>query len=142
MQTKRAVLTLCAVYVVAAAIGFAPDTWAQVFPSKPIRIVVPFPAGGTSDILSRAIGQKLTEEWKQPVIVDNRPGAGGSIGAALVSKASPDGYTICLLSSSFTTNAAIQTNLPLPPANPCSASAAEVVTLTSATISSGITYPV
>ena len=85
------------------------------FPSKPVTIIVPYPAGGSNDTFAREVGKRLSEAWKQPVIVDNRAGAGGSIGAALVSKAPPDGYTICLLSSSFTTNAAIQANLPFDP---------------------------
>ena len=85
------------------------------FPSKPVTIVVPYPPGGSNDTFARELGKKLSDAWKQPVIVDNRPGAGGSIGAAIVSKAAPDGYTICLLSSSFTTNAAIQPNLPFDP---------------------------
>ena len=89
---------------------------AQVaFPSKPVTIIVPYPAGGSNDTFAREIGKKLSDAWKIPVIIDNRPGAGGSIGAAIVSKAAPDGYTLCLLSSSFTTNAAIQTNLPFDP---------------------------
>lgn len=67
---------------------------AQAYPSKPIRLVVPFPAGGSLDVVARAIGQKLTEAWGQPVVIDNRPGAGGNIGADLVAKSAPDGYTI------------------------------------------------
>ena len=66
----------------------------QAYPSKPIRLVVPFPAGGSLDVVARAIGQKLTEAWGQPVVIDNRPGAGGNIGADLVAKSAPDGYTI------------------------------------------------
>jgi tripartite-type tricarboxylate transporter receptor subunit TctC len=64
------------------------------YPTKPIRLVVPFPAGGSLDVVARAIGQKLTEAWGQPVVIDNRPGAGGNIGADLVAKSVPDGYTI------------------------------------------------
>jgi tripartite-type tricarboxylate transporter receptor subunit TctC len=85
------------------------------FPSKPVTLIVPYPPGGSNDTFARELGKRLGDIWKVPVIVDNRPGAGGSIGAAVVSKAAPDGHTLCLLSSSFTTNAAIQTNLPFDP---------------------------
>ena len=67
---------------------------AQPYPSKPIRLVVPFPPGGSLDVVARAIGQKLSEAWGQPVVIDNRPGAGGNIGADVVAKSVPDGYTI------------------------------------------------
>ena len=67
------------------------------FPSKPIKIVVPFPAGGTSDILARLIGQKMTEAWGQPVLIDNKPGSSGNLGADLVAKAAPDGHTLVLM---------------------------------------------
>ncbi|HSS71577.1 MAG TPA: tripartite tricarboxylate transporter substrate binding protein [Casimicrobiaceae bacterium] len=66
----------------------------ETYPARPIRLVVPFPAGGPLDVVARAIGQKLTDAWGQPVIIDNRPGAGGNIGADLVAKSAPDGYTI------------------------------------------------
>jgi len=69
---------------------------AQAYPAKPIRFVVPFPPGGPLDIMARGIGQKLTESWGQPVIVDNRPGAGGSLGAELVARAPGDGYTLLM----------------------------------------------
>ena len=85
------------------------------FPSKPVTIVVPYPPGGSNDTFARELGKRLGDAWKVPVIIDNRPGAGGNIGAAVVSRAAPDGYTLCLLSSSFTTNAAIQPNLPFDP---------------------------
>jgi tripartite-type tricarboxylate transporter receptor subunit TctC len=82
------------------------------FPSKPIQFIVPYPPGGSNDIFARAIGKRLAESLGQPVIVDNRPGAGGSIGAGHVAKAAPDGHMLVIVSSSFTTNAAVQTGLP------------------------------
>ena len=66
----------------------------QAYPTKAIRVVVPFPPGGTSDIIGRTLGQKLSEAWKQPVIMDNRAGVAGSIGAAIAAKSPPDGYTL------------------------------------------------
>jgi tripartite-type tricarboxylate transporter receptor subunit TctC len=69
---------------------------AQAFPSKPIRVIVPYGAGGTSDILARQIGPKITETTGQPVIVENKPGANGNVGAEFVAKSAPDGYTVLL----------------------------------------------
>ena len=82
--------------VLAFALGAVPGVHAQAYPSQPIKMVVPFTAGGTTDILARTIGQKLSEAWRQPVIVENKPGAGGNIGADSVAKAKPDGYTILM----------------------------------------------
>lgn len=76
--------------------GFAMQASAQTYPAKTIRIVVPYPPGGTSDILARLIGVKMAENWGQQVIVENRSGANGNIGAELVSRAAPDGYTTLL----------------------------------------------
>ena len=67
---------------------------AQDWPTRTVRIVVPFPAGGSADLLPRVIGESLQKQWGQPVIVDNRPGAAGNIGAAAVFQAEPDGYTL------------------------------------------------
>src|SRR5258706_5010916 len=67
---------------------------AQEWPAKTVRIIVPFPAGGSADLLPRIVGERLAERWGQPVIIDNRPGAAGNIGAEAVFKAEPDGYTL------------------------------------------------
>ncbi|MBC7503183.1 MAG: tripartite tricarboxylate transporter substrate binding protein [Herminiimonas sp.] len=72
------------------------SSFAQAYPVKPIKLVVPFPAGGTTDILARAVGAELTKAWGQPVIIDNRPGAGGNIGSEVVSRSAPDGYTLLM----------------------------------------------
>ena len=84
---------------------------AQDYPTKVVRIVVPFPAGGGTDILSRALAQKLTESWKQQVIVENRPGAGANIGAEAVAKAAPDGYTLLMASTIHSINPSLYPNL-------------------------------
>jgi tripartite-type tricarboxylate transporter receptor subunit TctC len=88
---------------------------AQPYPSKPIRIVVSTTAGSQPDTLSRMFGQKMVETWHQPVIVDNRPGAQGTLAATPVSKATPDGYTLLYALPNFTIGTALQSNLPYDP---------------------------
>ena len=100
-----------AIVLIAAALCAAP-AHAQNFPTGPIRIVVPFPPGGGTDILARLIARKMNESWGQPVIVDNRPGANGTIGAALVAKAPADGHTLLLVPSGFAVNPSVYPKLP------------------------------
>ncbi|HSQ03278.1 MAG TPA: tripartite tricarboxylate transporter substrate binding protein [Burkholderiales bacterium] len=89
---------------------------AQSYPAQAIRFVVPFPAGGPLDIVARAIGQELNRSWGQPVIIDNRPGAGGNIGADYVAKAPPDGYTILMGAvSTHAINVTLYSRLPYDP---------------------------
>ena len=85
---------------------------AESYPSKPIRIIVPYPPGGFNDTLARTLGQKLTEKWGQPVIVDNRPGGGRTIGTNLAAKSAPDGYTLLIVSFAFAVNPALYATLP------------------------------
>src|SRR5262245_30894754 len=81
--------------------------WAQVYPTRPVRIVVGFPPGGPSDLLARLIGQWLSERLGQPFIIDNRPGAGGNIGTEAVTRAPADGYTLLLVGGWNATNATL-----------------------------------
>ena len=91
---------------------FSATAFGQDYPTKPIRIIVPLSAGAGADIAARIIGQRMNEHWKQPVIVENRPGAGGQIGTAAVVKAEPDGHTLMVQSSSHAANPAIYKSLP------------------------------
>jgi tripartite-type tricarboxylate transporter receptor subunit TctC len=85
---------------------------AEIFPSRPIRLVVPFPAGGGTDIVGRLLGQRLHESLGQPFVIDNRGGAGGTLGTALAAKSPPDGYTLLLVPTSHVINPSIYAKLP------------------------------
>ncbi|AVA35744.1 tripartite-type tricarboxylate transporter receptor subunit TctC [Cupriavidus metallidurans] len=112
MARRTALRMLAGAAIAMAAVptgsAFAADHW----PSKPITLVVPFASGGTTDIIGRAVGQRLGEALGQPVVVDNRPGAGGTIGGALVARANPDGYTFLLATVAHTMAPGIYKTLP------------------------------
>lgn len=90
----------------------ANPAFAQSWPSKPVHIVVPFTGGSATDILARTFGQKLSEMWGQPVIVENRPGAGGTIGTGIVANAAADGYTLLVHSAAYSVNPSMYPDLP------------------------------
>jgi tripartite-type tricarboxylate transporter receptor subunit TctC len=103
------------IFAVLASLSFS-AAQGQAYPNKPIRLVVPYAAGGTSDILARQIGPKLTEAWSQPVIVENRTGANGNVGADFVAKSAPDGYTLLLTDvGGLVISASVYPNLPFNP---------------------------
>ena len=95
----------------ASAPALAQRDPAQSYPSRPIRLIVPFVAGGGVDLTARAISQKLTEAWGQPVVVDNRGGANGTIGVEIAAKSPPDGYTLTMISASHSVNVSLYRNL-------------------------------
>jgi tripartite-type tricarboxylate transporter receptor subunit TctC len=109
---RRTILAACA-----ALISFGGVATAQDYPSRPVKIVVPYPAGGSNDIIARILAQKLSERVGQQFIVENRGGAGGNIGAEAVASSEPDGYTLLLAAPGpLTSNAALYKNLPFDPA--------------------------
>jgi tripartite-type tricarboxylate transporter receptor subunit TctC len=93
----------------------APSAVAQSYPNRPVRLVVPFPAGGPADALGRVLADQLSKTWGQPVIIENRGGAGGNIGAELVARAAPDGYTLLLNASNHVINASLYDKLSYDP---------------------------
>ena len=92
MNRRDLLLTLAAT----GSMLLAPGAWAQDYPSKPITIVCPFPAGGVVDIISRLVAEKMGANMKATFVVEDKPGAGGTIGATLVARAAPDGYTLLM----------------------------------------------
>lgn len=111
MRTLAALLHLAALLFASCSLG-----WAQGYPNKPIRLIVPYPAGGSGDIVGRAIAQKMSENLGQQVLVDNRPGASGNIGTEAVARSAPDGYTLLLATDiQFAISPALGLKLPYDP---------------------------
>jgi tripartite-type tricarboxylate transporter receptor subunit TctC len=116
ISPSRGLRTLAVAAVAGGCLLSGSSAFAQAaYPAKPITIVVPYPAGGSNDTFARQVAKELGDELKQPVIIDNRPGASGNTGTGQVAKAAPDGYTLVAVSSSMTTNAAVQSKLPFDP---------------------------
>ncbi len=112
---RRQLMVILLTCLASLAISAGPAV-AQTYPQKPIRLIVPFPAGGIADVFGRIIGAKLSEAWGQSVLVENRPGAGGNIGADLVAKAPADGYTLLMGSiGTQAVNVSLFRNMPYDP---------------------------
>jgi tripartite-type tricarboxylate transporter receptor subunit TctC len=107
--TRRSTLALAALTLATLALpAMAQDAW----PNKPVKLMVPFAPGGSTDVVARMLGQKLSALWGQPVVVENRAGAGGNVGADVVAKAPGDGYTLLMASGSITINPALYKKMP------------------------------
>jgi tripartite-type tricarboxylate transporter receptor subunit TctC len=101
-----------AVAALALLAGIGTAAAEEPFPSKPVHLLVPYPAGGAVDIVGRTLGQQLSERWHQPVVIDNRPGAGGTIASEVAAKAPPDGYTLIVVASGHAINPLLYAKLP------------------------------
>ncbi len=106
MRLVRFIVRFTAVWMLAAGTAAA-----QNYPEKPVTMIAPFPAGGSVDLVARAVAQRISEDWKQPVIVANRPGAGGNIGAEVVARAAPDGYTLLMGTTALASSPALYSRL-------------------------------
>ena len=101
-----------AVLAALVLLSTSPDAAAQAYPNRAVRVIVPFPPGGGTDIISRTVAQKLNESWGQPVVVDNRGGANGLIGTELAARAKPDGYTLLVVIATHAINPSLYKKLP------------------------------
>ena len=111
-RTHRVFRSLCSVSLIAIGISASLPSAAQEWPAKPLNLIVPFPTGGTTDVLARALGDQLSKNLGQPVIVENRPGAGATIGADYVAKAKADGYTLLMGAVHHTIATSVYKRLP------------------------------
>jgi tripartite-type tricarboxylate transporter receptor subunit TctC len=130
-MTPAVRFSLFAVLAIWASSAAVAEDLSASFPNRPIRLIVPFPAGGPSDIVARVIGQKMSEDWGQPVVIENRPGANTIIGAQAAAKAAPDGYTLFMaIDSTLVMNQYLHKSLPYDPLNDFAP-----ITLTAKTVS-------
>ena len=130
-MTPAVRFSLFAVFAIWASSAAIAEDLSASFPNRPIRLIVPFPAGGPSDIVARVIGQKMSEDWGQPVVIENRPGANTIIGAQAAAKAAPDGYTLFMaIDSTLVMNQYLHKSLPYDPLNDFAP-----ITLTAKTVS-------
>jgi tripartite-type tricarboxylate transporter receptor subunit TctC len=111
----KAVCGLASAALMAVALRYAGAANAQAYPTKPIRLIVPQSAGGSTDLVARPLAQKLSEAFKQAIVIDNRTGAGSTIGSDLVAKSAPDGYTLLAVAASFSMSPSLYKNLPFDP---------------------------
>ncbi len=115
MKTRPPIRTVTRALQITAMATFSVTTVAQTYPARPVRIIVPQSAGGSTDFAARTVAQKLTESMKETFVVDNRPGAGSLNGTEAVAKAPPDGHTLLAVAASFTINPSLHKNLPFDP---------------------------
>jgi tripartite-type tricarboxylate transporter receptor subunit TctC len=115
-NTKEGAVTMLFSTLVFFAALFAADaTWAQSYPNKPVKMIVPFAAGGPTDVIARIVAQKLSEAWGQQVVTENMPGAGGNTGVAMAARSPADGYTILVVSTGFLVNPSMYAKVPYDP---------------------------
>ncbi|MDP2238963.1 MAG: tripartite tricarboxylate transporter substrate binding protein [Burkholderiales bacterium] len=114
MSLRKRFILAGAAYLLAPLMGLlpAPQTWAQNYPTRPIRMIVPFAPGGNTDIIARAIVPRMVQDLGQQILIDNRGGAGSTIGTNMAAKSSPDGYTLLMVSSAHVINPAARKNMP------------------------------
>ena len=111
MRASLLLIVLATIATLATLASVATPASAHGYPAKPIRLVVPYPAGGVADVVARLLSARMAKSMGQPIVVENRPGAAGTIGAAVAAQATPDGYTLLLMSSSLTVAPSMYTNL-------------------------------
>ena len=107
--TRRQILRSAAAFGALSVVG--QGAWGDTWPSRPVRIIVPYPPGGPTDVTARIVAERLTESFKQRFLIDNRPGAGGNLGIELAAQAKPDGYTLAVLTTAHAINMTLFTNL-------------------------------